>query len=872
MVTASCHLGGKAASDRVSRAIYTNIKAAIRAGFDQRYDMFSLTVNGKVFSLSADPDVPLLWVLRDTLGLRGTKYGCGVGICGSCTVLVDGQPRRACVVAAATLAGREITTIEGLAQTPEHPLLQAWIAEQVPQCGYCQPGQILTATALLASQPKPSETAIKAAMGGVLCRCGTYQRIRRAIQRAGGIAPSPASVEQSLSSGPSIAPGRSRPSAETLALNAWVRIGRDDTVTVLIDRSEMGQGVVTSLAMLVAEELAVDLDQVHTEFAPAAPAYVNPRFGEQVTGGSTSVRAAWQPLREAGAAARERLIAAAAATWGVANSECRAERGAVLHPASGRQLRYGALAEKAATLPVPANVPLTPPTAFRLLGKPLPRLEIPDMVAGRTVYGMDIVLPGLRYASVLRCPVFGGKLARFEARPALAVKGVQQVIAIASGVAVVADSFAAALKGRDALVVGWDTGPNAALTSAAIRRRFARAARRRGKVVRRQGDALRALRRAAQVIEAVYETPYLAHATLEPMNCTAQVRPDGCDVWVPTQAQQGAHETAVRLTGLPEHAVRIHTTFLGGGFGRRLQQDFVAEAVALAKAIAAPVQVVWTRQDDLQHDFYRPAHYTVLKTALDAHGRPVAWFQRIVGPELALEGTDLPYAIPHVREEQVMEDPGIPTGPWRSVGASQNAFAIESFSDELALAAGQDPFAFRRALLTEAPRYRQVLELAAEKANWGTPLTPGQGRGIALYRSFGSWVAEVAKVAVTAEGMIQVQQVVCAIDCGTTVNPDTVVAQMEGAVAFGLSAALKEEIRIAHGGVQQANFEDYPLLTLAEMPTVEVHILPSREPPGGVGEPGVPPVAPAVANAVFAATGQRLRCLPLRLERKQSGG
>jgi isoquinoline 1-oxidoreductase beta subunit len=834
--------------------------------------VISLKVNGKAFAVAAEPDTPLLWLLRDTLGLKGTKYGCGVGICGICTVLADGRPLRSCVVPAAALAGCTITTIEGLAETADQPLLQAWLDEQVPQCGYCQPGQILAAAALLASHPDPSVDELNAAMAGILCRCGTYQRIRRAIRRAALRRAGPVLAEATaVAGGRTLSPGLcrawkpsgQRETGEAFALNPWVKVSGDDSITVIIDRSEMGQGVVTSLAMLVAEELEADLEKLRTEFAPVDPVYSNPRLGEQMTGGSTSVRSAWEPLRKAAAQAREKLIAAAAGTWGVAKSECRAEHGAVLHAASGRQLRYGALAEKAATLPEPQSVMLKPAAAWRLLGRPALQLAAPAMVTGRTVYGIDITLPGMLYATVWRCPVFGGQLARFDASRTLAVQGVRQVVKIASGVAVVADSFGAALKGRDALAVSWHGGPNAALNSAEIHRLFERGAQRPGQVAHEQGDPLGILKAASGVIEAVYETPYLAHGTMEPMNCTAQVRPDGCEVWVPTQAPQGARQTAVRITGLPDRAVRIHSTFLGGGFGRRLEQDFVAEAVEIAKTVAAPVQVVWTRQDDMQHDFYRPANYTLLKAVLNGRGMPLAWFQRIVGPRLALEGSDVPYAIPHYREEHVEQDPGIPTGPWRSVGASQNAFAIEGFIDELAIASGHDPFQFRRALLGHAPRYRRVLEQVAEKANWGGQPAPGQGRGIALYRSFGSWVAQVAEVTVTAEGGIQVQRLFCAIDCGMTVNPDTVAAQLEGAVAFGLSAALRGAITIDQGRVQQANFEDYPILTLAEMPEVEVHILPSTEPPGGVGEPGVPPVAPAVANAVFAATGRRLRRLPL---------
>ncbi|MFQ5994839.1 MAG: molybdopterin cofactor-binding domain-containing protein [Acidiferrobacterales bacterium] len=652
---------------------------------------------------------------------------------------------------------------------------------------------------------------------------------------------------------------------QTFAPNAWVRVNRDGTVTVLIDRAEMGQGIVTGLAMLVAEELEIDLDRVRTEFAPADEAYTNPKLGEQMTGGSTSTRAAWKPLREAGAAAREMLIEAAAKTWGARKSKCRAESGEVIHVPSGRRMGYAELVAKASELRVPRKVSLKPHDDFRLLGKPTPRLELLNMVSGRTLYGSDIVVPGRLVATVARCPVIGGRVKRFDDRQARAVEGVRHVLEIDSGVAVVAEDTWSALQGREALEVQWAQGPNVTLSSAEIRQRFERAVQRNGTVAVDQGDVSSAFRRAAKMVAAVYETPYLAHAPMEPMNCTAHVHADGCDVWVGTQAQTGAQKTAARITGLPRDRVRVHSMFIGGSFGRRLEQDFVEEAVQISKRIAAPVQVVWTRQDDMQHGCYRPAHYTILQGALDASGAPIAWFQRIVGPAITHEDVNVPYEIVHRREEYIEDDPGVPWGYWRSVGASQNAFVVEGFVDELAHAARQDPFEFRRLWLTHEPRCRAVLELAAEKAGWGNPSKKDRHQGIALYHCFESYVAEVAEVSVSAMGEIKVQRVVCAVDCGTTINPDGVRSQIEGAVAFGLSAALKGEITIENGCVQQATFADYPLITMADMPEVEVHILTNRQSPGGVGEPGVPPIAPAVANAVFAATGKRRRRLPLRL-------
>lgn len=650
----------------------------------------------------------------------------------------------------------------------------------------------------------------------------------------------------------------------TFAPNAWVRIGSDDRVTVLIDRSEMGQSSLTGLAMLVAEELEVDLAAVHTEFAPAAPAYTNPLIGSQATGGSTAIRAAWEPLRRAGASARSMLVAAAAAAWGVDPGSCRAESGTVVHPASGRRARYGALAAAAAKLPVPRDVPLKAPGDFRIIGKPTPALDAPAKVQGRAIFGSDVTPPDTLVAVVARCPVFGGRVARFDGTRASSVPGVRHVLAIDSGVAVVADDTFAALRGRNALVITWDEGALAGLDSEAIREHFAQTARKPGSVASERGDTGAALAHASKTLEAVYETPWVAHLPMEPMNCTALVSSGGCELWVPTQAQTRAQETAARIAGVPPAAVQVHTTFLGGGFGRRLQGDFVAEAVQIAKAVGRPVRVVWMLEDDLHHDFYRPANLTLLRGALDGHGRPLAWLQRIVGPNMSHGGVDVPYAIPNQRQERITDDPGIPTGPWRSVGASQNAFAVESFVDELAHAAGADPFTFRRELLHGSPRHLGVLELAAAKAGWTEPPAPGRHRGIALYFSFGSWVAEVAEVSVAASGAVRVHRVVCAIDCGSTVNPDSVAAQLEGAVAMALTAALKGEITLARGRVMQNNFPDYPLLTLAEMPQVEVHIVRSTAPPGGVGEPGVPPLAPALANAVFAATGKRIRRLPLR--------
>jgi isoquinoline 1-oxidoreductase beta subunit len=648
--------------------------------------------------------------------------------------------------------------------------------------------------------------------------------------------------------------------------NSWIHLAPDDSVTLMFASSEMGQGSMTAIPMLLAEELEADWAKVKVAPAPVHPDFNNPISGRQQTGGSTAVRGYWQILREVGAATRELLIAAAAKTWGVAAGECQARNSEVIHGASGRRLRYGALLERAAKLTPPPNARLKDPKDFRLIGKSQARLDAPAKVNGSAVFGHDVRVPGMLTAVVARCPVFDGKAKGYDGAAARKVPGVRHIVEIGSGVAVVADNFWAAQRGRAGLAVRWDYGSRADLDSAKIEAQLRAALARPGKVNRDAGDADKALAAGGRVIEALYETPYVAHACMEPMNCTACVRKDRCDVWVPTQAQTAAQATAAEVSGLPKSAVHIHTTYLGGGFGRRLQQDFVTEAVELSKALGVPVQVMWTREDDMQHDFYRPANAVRLRAVLDERGLPRAWWQRLAGPSRALGGVDVPYAIANLRIEQVEEDPGVPTGAWRSVGASQNAFPVECFIDELAHAAGQDPLAFRVKLLASAPRHRAALELAAQKAGWGGRLPAGHGRGLAVYHSFAGWVAHVAEVSVV-KGAIRVHRVVSAVDCGIAVNPDGVRAQTESSIALGLSAALKGPITLKAGRVAQGNFNDYPLLRIDEMPRVEVHLVPSREPPGGVGEPGLPPIAPAVANAVFAATGQRLRRMPLRLDR-----
>jgi isoquinoline 1-oxidoreductase beta subunit len=663
--------------------------------------------------------------------------------------------------------------------------------------------------------------------------------------------------------------------------NVWLRIAPDDTVTIMLSQLEMGQGVMTSMPMLVAEELDADWKTIRTEWTPADSKYGNPNFGGvQLTAGSNSVRGMWKILRTAGGTARAMLVTAAAATWGVAENTCSTEKGEVVHQASGRRLRYGALVDKAAALPVPTNVALRDPKDFRLLGQQVARLDIPEKVNGSAVFGLDVKRPGLLVARVVRCPVFGGKVESFNADKAKAVAGVRHVVQISSGVAIVADNYWAATKGVQALTVRWNEGALATLTSADIMKKYVALAEQPGKVARNDGDVAAALKGSTRSFERVYEVPFLAHATMEPMNCTAEVRSDGCDVWVPTQGQTASHQAAIAASGLPADKVKIHTTYLGGGFGRRGEADFVTEAVETSKAVGKPVKVVWSREDDMQHDYYRPVTYVRMWGALDEAGRPVAFMQRIVQQSLlkrlgalppsgvdfiSVDGSaGLPYTIPNIRVEYIETDPGIPYGFWRSVGASVQGYVVEAFIDEMATAAGKDPYQFRRDLLGKAPRHLAALDLVAEKAGWGKPAPQGRARGIAVMEAFGSIVAQVAEVSVT-NGAVRVHKIWCAVDTGWVIDPDTIKAQMEGGTVYGLTAALKGEITIQNGRVVQNHFGDYQMMRHNEMPEIEVYIVPSVEVPGGIGEPSTALAAGALLNAVAAATGKRLYRLPIRM-------
>jgi isoquinoline 1-oxidoreductase subunit beta len=666
--------------------------------------------------------------------------------------------------------------------------------------------------------------------------------------------------------------------------NAFVRIGRDDSVTLVMPQVEMGQGTYTSMSMLIAEELEVALAQVTVEAAPPDDKlYANPLLGFQVTGGSTSVMAMWEPLRRAGAAARVMLITAAAGEWNVDPESCRAEKGEVINPTTGQKLNYGALVDAAAKLPLPEKVALKDPKDFTLIGTPAKRLDTPDKVNGKAQFGIDAMLPGMKFATVAACPVFGGKLASVDDSKAMAIKGVRQVVRLDNAVAVVGDHMWAAKQGLDALDIDWDYGPNAKVSTASIVQQMEIASRQPGVTARSDGDIAEAMPGAAKKVEAVYEMPFLAHAAMEPMNCTVDVTPDSCEIWVGIQVVSRAQATAAQVTGLSPEKIQVHNHLIGGGFGRRLDVDGVTQAVAIAKQVAGPVKVVWSREEDIQHDVYRPYYYDRFTAGLDEQNRLVAWHHRVTGssilarwaPPAFVNGLDedaingaakeLPYSIPNILVDYVRDEPpGLTTGWWRGVGPTHNIFVVESFIDELAASAKTDPVEYRRALLGKSPRVIGVLNLAAEKAGWGQSLPPGVGRGVSVQFAMGSYLSQIAEVEVSKDGEVKVRRVVCAVDCGQIVNPDTIVAQIEGGIIFGISAALWGEVTLKDGRVEQHNFNDYRVLRINEAPLIEVHLVNSAEAPGGIGEPGTIGIAPAMANAIFALTGKRIRKLPIK--------
>ena len=671
--------------------------------------------------------------------------------------------------------------------------------------------------------------------------------------------------------------------AVDFAPNAFVRIGTDGQIVLTMPYVEMGQGTYTSIPMLLAEELEVDLNQVQLEHAPPnEKLYGNPLLGGlQATGNSNAVRAAWQPLRQAGATARTLLVLAAAKRWNVEPASCRAESGEVLHPTTGRSMKYGALAAEAVGLPVPDEVALKRPEDFKLIGTPAKRLDTPAKVDGTAIYGIDVRPPGVKIATFAQSPVFGGRVKSVDDAAAKAVKGVRKIIRLDDAVAVVADHMGAAKKGLSALVIEWDEGPNAKLTTEDIAGELEKAASSKGAVAQNIGSVEEGMAAAVTKVEAAYQVPFLAHAAMEPMNCTVHVRKDSCEVWVGSQVIARAQAAAASTAGMPLDKVSVHNHLIGGGFGRRLEVDGVIRAVEIAKHVEGPVKVVWTREEDIQHDLYRPYFFDRFSAGLNEKGKPIAWNHRFAGssilsrwappffnngldPDTTEGAIDLVYALPNMHVEYVQaEPPGIPTAFWRSVGPSHTVFVVESFMDELAAAAKQDPVDYRLALLDKAPRAKAVLALAAEKAGWGQKLPERVGRGVSLQFVFATFMAQVVEVEVAKDGTVRVRRVVCAVDCGTVVNPDTVQAQIQGAVIFGITAALYGKITLKDGRVEQTNFDSYEMLRMNEAPVIEVHIVPSSEPPGGMGECGTSAVVPAVANAIFAATGKRLRKMPV---------
>ncbi len=674
----------------------------------------------------------------------------------------------------------------------------------------------------------------------------------------------------------------SLPEPSTLAPNAFVEIDRDGGVTFVMPKVEMGQGIYTSIPMLIADELEVPLSNVRLLTAPPdGKKYGDPGLGGgQITGGSRSIRFAWEPMRQAGATARTLLVAAAAAQWQVAPSACRAENGEVIHQPTGRRMQYGQLVQAAARLPIPKDVKLKEPKEFKLIGTRAKRLDSPEKVNGAAQFGFDVRVPGMLYAAIVNCPVFGGTVASVDDTATRKVPGVRQVVRIDNAVAVVAEHTWAAKRGASALLIRWNEGDGAKLSTKQIVADLANAANRSGALASHEGDVDKAFMNAKMRVDADYLQPFLAHATMEPVNCTVYVQHDRCEIWVGTQVPGFSVSTVQRVTGLAPEKIFVNNFLLGGGFGRRLETDFIEQAVKIGKQVDVPVKVVWTREQDIQHDMYRPCYHDKISAGLDANGKPIAWFHRIAGSSImarwvpdsvedgvdrdAIEGAiNLPYDLPNQRIEFVRQEPGhVPTAFWRGVGPTRSVFVVESFMDELAVQANTDPVAYRRALLGKSPRALHVLETAARAANWGKPLPKGSGRGISVMHAFGSFLSMVAEVTVE-NGEVRVDRAVCAVDCGIVVNPDTIEAQIQGGIIFGITAVLYSGITIKDGRVEQSNFTDYRMLRLDQTPRIEVHIIKNSEAPGGIGEPGTAIVAAAVTNAIYAATGTRLRTLPV---------
>lgn len=669
--------------------------------------------------------------------------------------------------------------------------------------------------------------------------------------------------------------------------NAFIRIDKDGVVTLVMSKVEMGQGTFTSITMLIAEELGVDPAKVKLAQAPAdEKKYADPLLGGQVTGGSTSIRGAWEPMRKAGAVARTMLVTAACQNWNVDAKECRVENGYVLHTGSDKKTGYGDLVEKAATLPVPQEVTLKEAKDFTLIGKPIKRLDSPQKVNGQAVYGIDVRQPNMKIATVAMCPVLGGKVVSVDDSKARNIKGVRKIVKLDDAVAVIADHMWAAKQGLAALDIKWDGGRNETLTMKDIVSQLDQASSDKGRaapgaVARSDGRFKEAFAKADEKFEAVYQLPFLSHAAIEPMNATVHVQKDRCDVWVGTQVPAMAQAGAVGITKLPPEKVFIHNHHIGGGFGRRLDVDFINQAVAIAKTVDYPVKLVWTREEDMQHGIYRPYYYDRLSAGLDKDGNIIAWQHQVTGssimarwiPQFFKNGLDSDavevakeplYAPANIFVEYIrQEPPGMVTGWWRGVGATHNTFMVESFIDELAHKVGKDPLQYRLASMGDSPRARHVLEVAAKQAGWGQPLPKGSGRGLSVQYAFGTYVAQVAELEVK-DDEVHVKRVVCVVDCGMVVNPDHVKAQMEGGINFGISGALWGEITLNNGKVEQSNFDNYRVMRMRESPVIEVHLVQSSEAPGGIGEPGTAAIAPALTNAIFAATGKRIRTLPIK--------
>lgn len=666
------------------------------------------------------------------------------------------------------------------------------------------------------------------------------------------------------------------------APNAFIQIGTDGQVTLIMPKVEMGQGVYTAIPMLLAEELEVPLSRVVLAHAPPdEKRFFDPLLGGQLTGGSTSIRYAWDPMRQAGAVARTLLVNTAAARWQVDPSTCKAEDGTVVHAASSRRVGYGDLVADAAKQPVPKEVKLKSPDQFRVIGKPLKRLDGVPKGNGTAIFGIDVMLPDMQYAMIVNCPVFGGKVASVDDSVAKQVPGVKQVVVLDDIVAVVGEHTWAAKRGASALKIRWNDGPNGKVSTRDLFNDMKRAAKKQGAVAKSVGNIRDGLDKAASRFNAEYEQPFLAHAPMEPVNCTLHVKADSCEVWTGTQVPTRAVDEVNRATGVPKDKIVLYNHLLGGGFGRRLEADMVYKAAAVAKRVNGPVKVIWSREEDVQHDIYRPCYYDEVVVGLDGKGKPVAWYHKVIGssilarfaPPLFKDGidadavevvTDLPYAIPTQQIEYIREEPRhIPTGWWRGVGPTRATFVVESLIDELAIRANADPVQYRQSLLGQTPRAKNVLDIAARMANWGSALPKGSGRGVSVLHAFGSFMCMVAEVTVDKANEVAVKRVVCAVDAGMLVNPETVEAQMQGGIIFGITGALWGEITIADGRVQQTNFADYRMLRINETPKIEVHLVKSTEAPGGIGEPGTSAIGAALANAVYAATGKRLRALPL---------